>query len=256
MGISPGAGLPRDYATIGGIASLQAGKQRQIDHDNAQLRPSQNIFVSGIQRLVGGIFRDIFAAFRGTYTGPDEHLRGFQDGQLALRGRTDLLDPLLNYGSVYAPKYSGSDAANTWHRVNFTRQISTEMRGCEVLPAGGIKLLTAGCWDIRAHVMTGGAWGLLPRHVRVEARVYRPDGRLFSTLQGRISGHDRQSIPVISSVQVPEAGYEVQVWLYSENYYTSWGYGPAYSRLTVQQVSSATVPRGNEESGIEDVNSA
>ena len=197
-------------------------------------------FQDGLAGIVGGL-GDLFSPVR-------KAAQEVRDGQLALDGRVDLVDPLLNYGSVYVPQPSGGKQANSWHRIPFTAKISTTMRGCSVLPDGGIRLDRPGLWDIRAHILTGKAVGLLPRSVTLELRIARPDGSTFSTLIGQANSKSADSITVISSVQVPDPGYEVQVWMYSWNYYAAWGSGPRYSRLTVQQINSDPEASGDQDS--------
>ena len=197
-------------------------------------------FRDGLAGIVGGL-GDLFSPVR-------KAAQEVRDGQLALDGRVDLVDPLLNYGSVYVPQRSGAQQANSWHRIPFTAKISTTMRGCSVLPAGGIRLDRPGLWDIRAHLVTASATGLLPRDVTIHLRVVRPDGSTFSTLVGRTGSKSQESITVISSVQVPDPGYEVQVWIYSRNWESAWGSGPAYSRLTVQQINSDREASGDQDS--------
>lgn len=196
-----------------------------------------------------GFVSDVNNLFKPVAEGAD----AIRDGQLDLVGKQNQLDKLLHYGSVYATKNTGSNRAGTWHRMPFTQQISSEMRGCEVLPDGGIKLLEEGLWDIRGHVVAAKAAGLLDREVTVDLRVVDPDGETYSTMVGRISSKSADSIPIISSVQVPDVGYEVQVWIYSHNYTTGWGYGAAFSRLTVQQISSDDLSTGDGSSGNDEV---
>ena len=194
-------------------------------------------FRDGLAGIVGGL-GDLFSPVR-------KAAQEVRDGQLALDGRVDLVDPLLNYGSVYVPKASRG-GANSWHRIPFTAKISTTMRGCSVLPAGGIRLDRPGLWDIRAHFLTGVAVGLLPRVVTLDLRVVRPDGSTFSNLVGQTGSKSEESITVISSVQVPDPGYEVQAWIYVQNYDAAWGSGPAYTRLTVQQINSDSEASGDQ----------
>ena len=215
-------------------------------------REGRNNFFDNIIGGIGKAFRDGLAGIVGglgdLFSPVRKAAQEVRDGQLALDGRVDLVDPLLNYGSVYVPHASGRKQANSWHRVPFTAKISTTMRGCSVLPAGGIRLDHPGLWDIRGHLLMADAVGLLPREVALELRVVRPDGSRFSRLTGQTGSKTSDSITVISSVQVPGPGYEVQVWIYVKNYEAAWGGGPGYSRLTVQQINSDREASGDQDS--------
>ena len=215
-------------------------------------REGRNNFFDNIIGGIGKAFRDGLAGIVGglgdLFSPVRKAAQEVRDGQLALDGRVDLVDPLLNYGSVYVPQPSGVKQSNSWHRIPFTAKISTTMRGCSVLPAGGIRLDRPGLWDIRAHILTARATGLLPRSAAIHLRVVRPDGSTFSNLVGQNDSKSSDTITVISSVQVPDPGYEVQVWIYSTNYGAAWGSGPKYSRLTVQQINSDSEPSGDQDS--------
>lgn len=181
--------------------------------------------IGGIgQALVDGL-RGVVSTVSSLFNPVRKAATQIRDGQLDLKGRTDLLDQLLNYGSVYVGSRAGRLRSAQWHRVNFDSQISTEMRGCEVVPDGGIRLLNKGMWDLRAHIVASNCVGLLLREFTVDLRVVRPDGSTFSSMIGRIDSNAQVSVPVISSVQIPEPGYEVQVWVFSYNYTAGWGGG-------------------------------
>lgn len=254
--------VPEGALTPSGVKALQsvteASARQQIR--SQALVPWQegrnNFFdniIGGIGQALkdglGGLASNVSSLFRPVAEGAE----AIRDGQLDLVGKQDQLDKLLNYGSVYATRNTGSNRANTWHRMPFTQQISSEMKGCEVLPGGGIRLLEEGLWDIRGHVVAASASGLLDREVTVDLRIVDPQGSTYSSMVGRISSKSANSIPIISSVQVPEAGYEVQVWIYSLNYRAGWGYGAPFSRLTVQQISSDDLITGDGSSGVDDV---
>ncbi|EEI16248.1 hypothetical protein [Corynebacterium lipophiloflavum] len=203
--------------------------------------------VDGIAAAIGGAFKqgDPFAKIGVA-------AQEFRDGQIALRDRQDLIDKLLNYGSCYNPS-SPNRPANTWFKVNFTAGIGA-IRGVEVLPGGGLKLLSAGLWDIRSQIVSTTASGLLERWITWEVRVLTPSGSVHSRQIGKIVGRSSGHSTIVSSVMVPDPYYTIEVWVYSQNYRGSViGYGPAYSRLTAQQVNSSTAGNdGSEPSGLAD----
>ena len=262
MSVIPGGQpVPDEASTANSLASLQGVTEDSMKASvrSKALAPWEATRTNWIQNILGGIGEAFMNGLKGILN-PSGWFKQInaagstvRDGQVDLIGRTDLLDPLLNYGSVYCPRSPGAMAANAWYRVNLTAQISTQMRGCSVYQAGGIVLEKAGLWDIRGHIVTARATGLLAREVTMDLRVVRPDGTTFSSLIGRIDGFSALSIPVIASVQTPEPNYRVEVWMYSKNYGLSWGYGPTYSRLTVQQIQSTSVPTGDEDSGVDEV---
>jgi len=154
-----------------------------------------------------------------------------------LGNRTDLLSPLLDYGSCYV---------NPNNRVHgegwavFSERIGP-MRGCEMITdtQGGIRLLDKGLWDIRLHLTADGFFQLpgQTKSFDFNLRIHRPDGSLYSS-QGAMSYNENPiTQTVVSSVVVPESGYQVRV--YVTNMFSGRGIlgGPKWSRLTAQHIS-------------------
>ena len=148
-----------------------------------------------------------------------------------------LLSPLLDYGSCYV------NPNNRVHGTGwavFSEQIGP-MRGCEMITdsQGGIRLLDKGLWDIRLH-LTADAFFQLPTqtmNVRIELRVYSPDGGLYSVQSAADFTEEVLTQTIVSSVVVPDSGYRVRV--YVTKMFSGRGIlgGPKWSRLTVQHIS-------------------
>ena len=149
----------------------------------------------------------------------------------------NLLSPLLDYGSCYV------NPNNRVHGTGwavFSEQIGP-MRGCEMITdsQGGIRLLDKGLWDIRLH-LSADAFFQLPTqtmNVRIELRVYSPDGGLYSVQAAASDGEPLLTQTIVSSVVVPDSGYRVRV--YVTRMFSGRGIlgGPKWSRLTVQHIS-------------------
>ncbi|WP_156968687.1 hypothetical protein [Corynebacterium freneyi] len=164
----------------------------------------------------------------------------FQDGQLALKNRLDLLSPLLDYGSAYMDAQGGFLQFGNNHGVMpFNNQIGP-MRGCE-LHDNGIRLLAAGLWDVRCQMaFSGNTLGVGNGTVEWYIRVYRPDGVLFSQQVGIEANVWTKTSTIVSSVVVPEPGYVVKVevkWIHGSRKLLG---GPTNNRLVVQHISNRT----------------
>ena len=154
----------------------------------------------------------------------------FEDGQIELNGRTDLLSPLLDYGSAYMDTSGGfSNVGQAW----FVHQVGP-MQKCH-LDQGRIILEEEGLWDIRASMWfdsTGLGGG-----VGWNVRVLRPNGTLFSEKMEYFDDTKARSALSISSVVVPAAGYQVQVYVTVIAATRGIIGGVQRNRLTVQHIS-------------------
>ena len=149
----------------------------------------------------------------------------------------NLLSPLLDYGSCYV------NPNNRLHGTGwavFSERIGP-IRGCETITdsQGGIRLLDKGLWDIRLHLTADGFFSLPTQAtgVRIELRVYSPDGGLYSVQASANNDENPATQTIVSSVVVPDSGYRVRV--YVTKMYSGRGIlgGPKWSRLTVQHIS-------------------
>lgn len=226
--------------TASDIAQMQQVTQQNYEQ---QLRDrvlggfltGHNNFRESIQKTVLDPIRQIFQGL--VPKGWEDVAQAFQDGQVALKSRLDLLSTLLDYGSCYMDAKGGFlEFGLNSGTMPFVNQLGP-MKGCELYD-DGIRLLDKGLWDIRAQLTFG--WNALAvgsGHVEWRVRVYRPDGALFSEQIGHTWNVREHSATIVSSVVVPEPNYVVKVeisWIHGSR--QIWG-GPANNRLVVQHIS-------------------
>ncbi|AZA08691.1 hypothetical protein [Corynebacterium pseudopelargi] len=240
---APHGSMPEGFIGMGGLQDLQ-----RMTEDDVRRRlraPVQRAVDDARSKFLEGLKRDVFAPlisiFKGaTPPGFERVAEAFQDGQLALKNRLDLLSPLLDYGSAYMKEQGGFlQFGNNHGRMRFDQQLGP-MRGCELVD-GGIRLLDKGLWDIRAQLAFGGnALGLGAGYVKWMVRVYRPDGSLFSEQVGVEDNQNTITSTIVSSVVVPEPEYTVIVevaWIHGSRLLLG---GPSNTRLVVQHISRKT----------------
>lgn len=183
---------------------------------------------------IGALIADLAQALLGLGNFADPNMNAIRDGQLDLNHRTDLLSPLLDYGSVFM------DAANQLVNVGqmqFNRQIGP-MRGC-ALANNSIYLDSPGLWDIRAQLWFD--WTALPDgNVQWQIRIYRPDNTVYSVTRAEFDSTKATSSIGICSVVIPTGGYVAQVWVSSIAVGRGVLGGPSRNRLTVQHISHET----------------
>lgn len=190
---------------------------------------------AGVMALVKGQqtapWSDAQNKFKVNYRDPIEEIR---DGQLDLNQRTDLLSPLLDYGSAYANTQGGLFNKG---QVGFTNQIGP-MQRCK-LENGRITLNDKGLWDVRAQL-----WfdyiDFLSGVVEWEIRILRPDGSIFSRQRTRLNSNSVFSSTNITTVVVPASGYQVQVFITEMAPGRAAIGGPTLNRLSVQHISRET----------------
>ncbi|MEJ9078608.1 hypothetical protein WKY82_09325 [Gordonia malaquae] len=157
----------------------------------------------------------------------------FVDGQLELNDRTDLLSPLLDYGSCFA---NGSGEISQIGRVPFNQKVGP-MTGCR-LESNGIVLEDQGLWQINARLAFSYTIGGGAQTWRI--RVYRPNGTLFSEQLDYSSESNENTREMLTTVVVPDAGYRVEVWITALIIGRATIGGPQNNRLTVQHISRST----------------
>lgn len=203
------------------------------------------------------IVEPLISIFQGLTPKGWEHVaEAWEDGQHALNDRFDLLSPLLDYGTAYMETVGGFlEFGNNHGQMKFNKQLGV-MRGCEIVD-GGIRLLSAGLWDVRAQLtFENTAINVGSGHVDWRVAVYRPDGSMFSRQRGIEWNVRTVTGTIVSSVVVPAPGYVVKVeisWIHGSRRLVG---GSEFTRLTVQHISNRTDigAMGNETSPDIDTN--
>lgn len=258
---APGEGVPEGGYSVSNLAELQALDEAAVLRklrqpiDRAWGDVNKNFLTRidewGQEKIVKPL-QQIFAGHRPP--GWEKTAEAFVDGQLALKNTLELLSPLLDYGSAYMDAKGGFLQFGNNHGVMpFTRPIG-EMQGCE-LHDNGIRLLSAGLWDIRCQMAYGNnALGVGNGTVEWFVRVYRPDGTLYSEQIGLEANPWAKSSLIVSSVVVPDSGYVVKIevsWIHGSRKLLG---GPRNNRLVVQHISNkvGVGSTGSEDSYIEE----
>lgn len=216
-----------------------------------QSGPGMHDVGAGIGEVISNTIQGIGSALAGVFTpgglfGPvGEAAESLRDGQEELNDRTDLLSPLLDYGSVSMPAGQPSRGIGF---LPFSRQIGPA-RGVSVKRgnsnnAWGLEFQDKGLWDVRLHCTASwiiGATGLAEVHLN----IYRPNGDFYSQQRsvlvgmryGLADGDGEQTHTINSSVVIPEAGYYALVYVQRCAPLRHWLGGPAWSRLTAQHIT-------------------
>lgn len=239
----PTAESSMDMAQIRGLRSVT--KESYLEELSARLMPSwaaakDNMlnkvfgdFTSGLLDIIGGVREAVLpswlpAAARNRAT-------EIRDGQIALKDRTDLLSPLLDYISMSTP---GSTYWPGTGRVPFTFQIGPH-QGFTDMGDGRIRLDDIGVYDLRCMITTSWVVPASPQNVQVYLRVLKPDGGIHSVYSEQgywITTAREITMTLISSVTVEEPGCFVDVYTIVIGTRGFWG-GPKWSRLTVQHIT-------------------
>ena len=159
---------------------------------------------------------------------------GFEDGQLALTDRVDLLSALEDRGSCYA---AGSGALINTGRVPFNSPVGP-MQGVR-LESGGWTLLAPGAWDIEARLAF--SWTVGGGGQVWQVRTYRPNGTLFSVQTDADTNNGENTRGISTTVVVPDVGYRVEVWITTLVIGRSTFGGPDNNRFTVKHITNSVV---------------
>lgn len=245
MAVIPGSSdIPAGAFSATGLQPLQDVTEQTVkDAVKSKMMPSIN---SARESLFGSLLSGLFGGFLDVLNGlappawlPDTAVRAAQhvkDGQESLNSRADLLSPLLDYCSAYAPPNDRDHARFGAGRMPFTQQIGPS-RNVQVTSDGRLKLLDRGLWDIRAQVVVSWISVFGNADIRVGVRVLRPDGSVFSQQTMIEKTTNITSFTVVSSVVVDEPGYFVEVYVEQLDSGRGVFGGPKWSRLTVQHIS-------------------
>ncbi|MFJ7622751.1 hypothetical protein ACIQYZ_28550 [Rhodococcus erythropolis] len=183
---------------------------------------------------IGALIADLAQALLGLGNFADPNMNTIRDGQLDLNKRTDLLSPLLDYGSAYANTQAGIFNKG---QVGFTNQIGP-MQGCH-LANGRIVLDSEGLWDIRCQLWIDYI-SALSGMVEWEIRILNTADQLYSRQRTRLDSQDIFSSTNITTVVVPQPGYQVQIFITEMAPGRGAIGGPTLNRLSVQHISRRT----------------
>lgn len=200
---------------------------------------------SGVGGVIGGIGRALQGITQGgAFSEVDEASKQIIDGQEALNDQTELLSPLMDYGS--ASMAAGEPASGTGF-LPFRRQIGP-MRNVSIHEgnssgAWGLRLHDRGLWDLRLHATA--SWTATFPVLGISLNVYTPSGALYSTQKSQMNPglgaltvrSETTTMNIISSVVIPEPDYYVLAYVDRAAPLRGWLGGPAWSRLTAQHIS-------------------
>ena len=239
MAIDPSKSVPDDAASVSSLQSMteesaKAAMRAPVDQAWGNARGSLvgNI-LGGIANALAGVF-DIGSIFAPI----GQVMETYRDGQETLNDRTDLLSPLLDYGSVCMPagmRFAGRGALPYSQQIGPMRGVSIAYDNSNY--GAGLSLGDKGLWDIRLQVTA--SWvRILDAKFEVVLDVYPPDSWYpFSQQRAILTSEHEQTVTIVSSVVVPEPGYNVIPSVISNAGSRRVLGGPGWSRLTAQHIA-------------------
>ncbi|MEO5307935.1 hypothetical protein [Corynebacterium sp. c8Ua_99] len=245
---------PKDYGVpAGAMRPGDLGKLQNINGDSinwgqltgitAAAEEARNGFLQGLRSMVMKPLLDIFSGKKPK--GWEDVSAAFQDGQLKLTSRVDLLDGLRGYCSAYQSlniTSRGSSGSERVRRLPFDKQIGPHKGAHIDRVRQGIVLDEPGAWLVFVQAKCDQT-GWLPGPGETDGssvtlRVYTPDGQEFSKhTTASVSGKFEDSLVIIRTVVVPEPGYWIDVKCWSSRW-RWWLGGTEFSALTVVKQDS------------------
>ena len=237
MAIDPSKSVPEDAASVSSLQSMteesaKAAMRAPVDQAWGNARGSL------VGNIIGGLASSLMGiAQGGIFSGLDRAAETIHDGQEALNNRADLLDPLLDYGSVCIP--AGLNITGTGP-LPYRQQIGP-MRGVSIrygnVAGAGLSLDDVGLWDIRLQVTA--SWvRVLTSKFEVALNVYPPGGGSpFSSQRAIFSSGSEQTVTIVSSVVIDEPGYYAIPFVSTNASTRQVLGGPGWSRLTAQHIT-------------------
>lgn len=188
-------------------------------------------FVS-IGAAIAQFANDLVDAFFGNYEGTSPALQAFQDGQLALNQRLDLMEDISGYCATYQD--------HNWRVGGGTRRIPF---GAKLGPNknahpgdDGIYLDAPGTWRIDATATAGSGDGTMPCRFIISVRDQNGDIYSEAWLDAELTTR-RRTWAWSHTVVIEEPGYHVRVY---------WGHGALWwSLLGGTHLSRLSVNRWN-----------
>lgn len=256
MGVAPGGSNPRPEGSLS-----PSGLQQLASYDEAFVRrqalaglrrsaeDAQSGFLDGLRDSIVKPLQQIFSGLKPP--GWELVAEAFEDGQVALKNRLDLLDGVRGYAQAYMSRnVNGEWGTNNTRQLPFDAPLGPS-RGAHVdATRGGIVMDEPGLWTISLlctarQTSYTSSW-LDTDSVRVTLRVHRPDGSVYSQkllqyLAGKSAVTPTVSVPVL----VDEPGFYVTVEAWSSRW-RWWDGGTRYSALAVVKHDSRLVNPGQE----------
>lgn len=192
--------------------------------------------LNALMGVGGGVLGGALSGIADFFSGKWQQVDDIQDGQTSLNDRVDLLSPLEDYGSCYAPGQGGLLVNGTGVKP-FTQQIGP-MTGCHTDGSGRIVLEDKGLWEITARMSW--SWTVLSGTVAWYVRVLRPDGSVFSQQLDRVNDANEMTRHITTTVVVPDSGYKVEVYVSSSVTGREIFGGPTHNRLIVHHITRST----------------
>lgn len=235
-------------------------------------------------KLIGGVFSGVAGIITGAVSSvaswfPSEAKEtaiAIRDKQEDLNDRQDLVDPLLNYCSLYPPVNGPQSSAIVGSGTIPFSEIVGYHRNVEVVEPGVIRLKKKGTWDYSIRVTNAfysfpvaGTTGYVDHILHVI--IKDPDGvewsresmaipQNFTSSNVIVAGgvsYNPCSGQIIGSVQVPKEGYTIEAYIQGHRA-MKWRGGPQWCRMRLQNISSEyfnDAKDGNETSTNESVTS-
>lgn len=275
MGTSPGAGYPSRYDVEGGFAALEDGKAKAIARDNVQLSRSTNIFQRGIQVMLAGVVNLFGGALLGSWKNVNPEDIEIRDGQLALRGRTDLLAGVNGYCCAFQTLNITTGKTEPLASFGWLQKWSADERmlpyneplgpskGAHV-DGTGIVFDEPGLWTVyvlcrrknnsdtynnpksyvKAHIFDGSGEEYAIREFSTGRYTSDYTAAGAAGLSGRTYPDGDFSVTMVFPIVIPSSGYRVSIGVTDTSKNTWWLGGTNYATLAVLKHDNRTVNPG------------
>lgn len=184
-----------------------------------------------IGQAIGSLLDDLVSAFFGRYTGSNPKLIAFQDGQLALNERLELLDEVSGFAVAYCGENYMQGGGSKFYTVRFNKRIGPQKNA--TVNGDGTITLAKGTWSINCLVTVDTNIGNPTGFLRVEVlyppgdpRINSSNGGVYSMkeVQQNIEGGKWSSYQCFHPVVADKPGFKVRA---------RFRYAPAQLRKTL-----------------------
>lgn len=198
-------------------------------------------------KFLDGLRRDVFAPLARAFTGSEGGLPEITRSVVDQQDKTLQLWDERGRGHVFSAanlRYRGSGRRADRLLLPFTEQVGP-LVGTEVLPDGGLRILTAGAWQAYAKVAASGTGWPGRDWLRMWLELRRADGSLLAeSWNASIAGTDQAAMVdvmpfVVSPDDVAAGGVELRVFMDSGRWRYFLG-GHGMTLLSAQKFSSSS----------------